>query len=995
MKKPDSCQGCALFEKGKSFSVPEGTGSLGVMIVGEALGDHEAREGLPFRPYAPAGSVLERVIRASRLDRKQFAIWNVVACRPPNDWLEGAPWEYASIEHCRHHFKQVFDSYRPRVILALGGVALRALTGLAGKNQGVSMLRGYTFPYFREGYNIGQINNINDARRADAELAHSKEWGGPEEVAKIQAPMDVPAPDCWLVPSFHPSFIRRGASNLIGVLAHDLLKAVQLASTGRGFTKRPVQYLTRPTDSQVRDFRDYLLANPDRLVTYDIETPNSRDLPEDERDDDPSYDLISIQFSHTPETGMFLPLHAGYGAEGNYSENWALARDIMALPNPKAGHNSWNYDNPRLRFNGFTINGDNHDTMWLFHHLQPDLPMNLQFASSFFGMDFPWKHTDSSDPEFYGCADVDAPQRIMRSGLQDLQARGILESYQRYVREFNPILQRMSERGIPVNNERRLAFREELTIARGAVDVKIQGRVPEDVRKLHPKVGYVNCPDDLKPFLLPGQKRVEPVEREDICTKVYEEREEKGEGARKRVKVHYYRYRVRDFEVPAKQAKADEARVALGGLDPMTPLKLPRWCRMYDFSPNSQKQIIAYMKAMGHPIPKNLKKLDDEGNAKETTEKKELERLANKTNDDLYRWIIEWREFDKMRSTYVDGFVPHSDGRVHTMFTYAPANWQLSSKNPNVQNMPQHLELAAKFLYMMEAPAGFVWLGMDFKSFHPAMLALEAGDPDYMRLVRLDVHSYLTAHFVKVPEREKALSWDDDTLRDWLGWIKKKYAFERNYKCKRVVCGWGNGQGYKLCYQQWREYFENETESKRLFQTLDGLFPKTTACKKNMAETAHQQRFLMSRYKAIRWFWDVFHWDGSRGKLTQGEDHEKAQAFLPPNHAFGHIRDKMHGVAAQGWDEKYGMVNNVHDALYFLCPVTLEEEAIHNCRELLQEPNPILTDKLVAPGGMWVEVGIKRGRNLADTHDKDGTLWNPDGMEELKMPRPQRPLVGF
>lgn len=967
MIKPESCQGCPLCDKGRSFSIPEGTGSLGVLIVGEALGDHEAREGLPFRPYARAGSILERVIRASRLDRKQFAIWNVVACRPPNDWLEGAPWEYEAIEHCRRHFKPVVERFRPRVILALGGVALRALTGMAGKKRGISMLSGYTFPYYHEGHTIGELEDINRAR-----------------MIGDKPPLDLPSTNTWVVPTFHPSYIGRGATNLVGVLAHDLLQAVDLAKSS-GFHKKPVNYLTKPTDSDVRDFLAYVRAKPETLITYDIETPNSADLPEDERDDDPSYELISIQFSHTPQTGMFLPLQSGFGSEGDYPANWQVAKEIMALPNPKAGHNAWNYDNPRLRHNGFQIAGRNYDTMWLFHHLQADLPMNLQFASRFFGMDFPWKHLDTSDPEFYGCADVDAPQRIMATGLQALQQRGILESYERHVCDVHPILQKMSDRGYPVNDERRLAFREDLTKARAEVDVKIQGHIPETVRRLHPKEGYKLCPNDLKPFLEPGQRVIPPVEREDICSRVFEEREEEGEGNRKVVKVKYYRYRVRHFHEPNKEP------ALLGQND----IAVPRWCRMYDFAPKSPKQIIAYMKAMKHPVPKNLKEVDLEGNAKDTTAAKELERLATKTNDPVYRWIIEWRSFDTMRSTFVDGFAPQSDGRVHTMFTFAPAQWQLSSRGPNIQNTPVHSGLAEKFNYMIEAPEGFMWVGFDFKSFHPAMLSLEAQDPAYMRIVRLDVHSYLTAHFMKLPERDKALSWDDDTLREWLAWVKKQHTHVRNYKCKRVVCGWGNGQGYRRCYNDWREYFESETECKRLFQTMDGLFDKTTRCKREMAETAHKQRYLLSRYKALRWFWDVFHWDGQRGKLAQGEDHEKAQAFLPPNHAFGQVRDNMLQLSERGWDERYGMVNNVHDALYFLPPKGLVEECIHNVRELLQAPNPVLMTPGIAPSGMWVEVGVKVGRNLAGRVDDKGNIWNPDGMEELKLSRPERPLIGF
>ena len=57
LPKPASCDGCPC--PGEGFSRPEGRGTLGVLIVGEALGEHD---GLPFRPNAPAGSVLERAL---------------------------------------------------------------------------------------------------------------------------------------------------------------------------------------------------------------------------------------------------------------------------------------------------------------------------------------------------------------------------------------------------------------------------------------------------------------------------------------------------------------------------------------------------------------------------------------------------------------------------------------------------------------------------------------------------------------------------------------------------------------------------------------------------------------------------------------------------------------------------------------------------------------------------------------------------------------------
>src|SRR6185437_15831761 len=102
-------------------------------------------------------------------------------------------------------------------------------------------------------------------------------------------------------------------------------------------------------------------------------------------------------------------------------------------------------------------------------------------------------------------------------------------------------------------------------------------------------------------------------------------------------------------------------------------------------APNSSQQLLRYMKAKGHRVPKS-KIEDEEGNQKDTTAAKELQRLAVRTGDDFYLKVIEYRGLTKLRGTYVDGFRPGSDGRVHTTFTFATSIAQLSSRNPNTQN---------------------------------------------------------------------------------------------------------------------------------------------------------------------------------------------------------------------------------------------------------------------------------------------------------------------
>src|ERR1035437_2027117 len=98
--KPNSCSGCAIESHGTDFSRIEGTGANGVMLIGEASGETEARDQLPFRPYAPAGSLLERTFRRMGMDRAQFSITNCLRCRPRKNWLEDDTWGFGALTHC-------------------------------------------------------------------------------------------------------------------------------------------------------------------------------------------------------------------------------------------------------------------------------------------------------------------------------------------------------------------------------------------------------------------------------------------------------------------------------------------------------------------------------------------------------------------------------------------------------------------------------------------------------------------------------------------------------------------------------------------------------------------------------------------------------------------------------------------------------------------------------------------------------------------------------
>ncbi len=91
----------------------------------------------------------------------------------------------------------------------------------------------------------------------------------------------------------------------------------------------------------------------------------------------------------------------------------------------------------------------------------------------------------------------------------------------------------------------------------------------------------------------------------------------------------------------------------------------------------------------------------DHKTGKPTTGADELARLAKKTGDPLLPKCIEFTEVQKMRGTYVQGWKPGADGRVHPNFGFKPATGQLSSDNPNAQNYPAHGELAERMKMMI------------------------------------------------------------------------------------------------------------------------------------------------------------------------------------------------------------------------------------------------------------------------------------------------------
>jgi uracil-DNA glycosylase family 4 len=910
--KPNSCSGCACESHGTDYSAVEGTGSLGVMIVAEASGEMEARDQLPLRPYAPAGSLLERSFRRMGYDRKQFSLTNVLRCRPRNNWLAGAPYEWSALTKCRPNLDAAIAERRPRAILALGDTATRELTGEAGEARGVSHLSGYVLRGPRTGvpYVAGQLPSPSDSE-------------------------SVP-----VIPTFHPSFIRRGKAAYQGIFARNLQRAVNVAAGRDRLWEWDLEearhagrlkYDTHPSLEDVRGFVARVESNSALTLSYDIETYESASLDEDARDGFTDTRIRLIQFSVGAGEGIAMPW------EGAYRE---CTQRLLHTSNIKCGHNLWLFDNRVLEACGqregldLRPRGVIHDTLAMFHHWQPDLPAHLQFASQFVQFPFPWKHLAATDLEFYGCVDVDATLRLYQFLDRQLRADGIYDSaydvrgdcvggYVGQVAQVRPILAAMERRGLPVDDAVRRSLDVEFDAAQQELDAGLQSRVPAEVLGLEPRrgkkgnydYGYIKTPKDTSGL----------VERE--------------------------------FDVAA--ASLDDGEP--------TTVRVRRWCRLVAFNPNSGQQLLKYMDARGHKRPKSREQ-DDEGNDKDTTAKKELVRLAHRTGDDFYLKVIEYRELSKMRGTYIDGFVPHADGRCHTTFTFDTGIGQLSSRNPNIQNFPKHGRLAKATRRMVAAEPGMILTEWDYKSCHVLTLGFLAEDANYIRCARIDQHSIMTGHFLKLWRVQDLLRESDAEIRARCKWLKSfpEYKEIRDKKIKHAGLGIGNGLKAKGLFERYMEFFTGQKEAQSILADYEAVFPKVFQWQRKIQQLAHDQTWLKTQYGHMRRFYEVFVWNYQKAAYGHGDQAEEAISYWLSNIAFGYIREHMKLLEAAGLNDKYGLCNNVHDSLMFHFPEELLDEHLREVYPILITPSRVLSHPTIAPDGLWIDAECNVGKDWSD-----------------------------
>jgi len=128
-----ACKKCAHLASSRTQTVfGVGNPDADLMFIGEAPGVDEDQQGEPF--VGRAGQLLTKIIKAMNFARGDVYIANVLKCRPdtPSGTFGNRPPTPVEMQTCRPYLVEQIEIIQPKVLVALGAVAVEGLLGMRG-----------------------------------------------------------------------------------------------------------------------------------------------------------------------------------------------------------------------------------------------------------------------------------------------------------------------------------------------------------------------------------------------------------------------------------------------------------------------------------------------------------------------------------------------------------------------------------------------------------------------------------------------------------------------------------------------------------------------------------------------------------------------------------------------------------------------------------------------------------------------------------------------
>ncbi|WP_376965571.1 uracil-DNA glycosylase [Azospirillum sp. A26] len=162
-----SFDGCPLKATAMNTVFADGNPQARVMLIGEAPGEDEDRQGKPF--VGVSGKLLDRMLAQIGLDRSAVYISNILPWRPPGN---RSPTQ-AEIAACLPFLERHVELVQPKLLVALGGVSAKTLLNRA---EGITRLRGQWRTYEVAGTPVPLMPMLHPAYLLRNPIAKREAW---------------------------------------------------------------------------------------------------------------------------------------------------------------------------------------------------------------------------------------------------------------------------------------------------------------------------------------------------------------------------------------------------------------------------------------------------------------------------------------------------------------------------------------------------------------------------------------------------------------------------------------------------------------------------------------------------------------------------------------------------------------------------------------------------------------------------------------------------
>lgn len=658
------CHKCPLRDRPRVWGEGPESSPL-ALLLGESPGAEEVEEKRPF--VGPAGRMLNHALYEADVNRKRLWITNVISCRPPDNDLDSPEGQEAQL-CCRAGLEaelSMVESSGAKVLVPLGTKASHAL----GIPDGITRARGSVY-----------------------------QW------KKLP-----------VLPTFHPSYILRGAYREEGTWIGDLIKAREIATDG---WKPPRERFDLfPSLASLGIFTDIALKS-DAPVAVDIETTALS----------PDSGAIVVIGLGLPDRVITVPfLKKGGSAYWKPSEYNVVLEMIGKIFSAKElVFQNAPFDVSWLQFHGFRLGHVPHDVLLAHHTIHPELAHNLAYIVSVYGKTPFWKGemldraekilaVDDETLRRYNARDVAVLHEVLPGLLADLDEFGLRHIYENIARKMILPIVEMNLSGLLVDKKSLEKWRRSLAARHSHLSASIR-----ELCQLHDAFS-LSSDDDLR-LLIYGTKAPKFLRAEEEMER---------------------------YDLDPKKRRDTKKFIALRDLvsvaESTHPLYQPRCTTR---TTDTKKASVNAEALLARKIACNNRLAAIAGLKEKdaTLERKEVEKAIR-----FFSLLDEWNEVDKLRSTYTR-FPVWKDGRVHGSYlVHGTKTGRLASRSPNMQNIPEE----ARHIFV--ARANHVLIGPDYSNLELRVIAEESRDEKMLATFASgkSVHDENTKDLFGLDERSK------------------------------------------------------------------------------------------------------------------------------------------------------------------------------------------------------------------------------------------------